>query len=159
MFSPSKLLLSALSLSVFLLTGCGGSKDAKDTAARGVVTGKLSDGKSAFAFDESKLKMPKGTTGLPPGVNSAVEIIFHPTDKGEPIPAEVDSKAGTFVVKGKDGKGIPAGRYKISVTARFTMTPDDPDYFGGKFTPEKTQILRDVKPGEEVIIDVSKPTG
>jgi hypothetical protein len=34
-----------------------------------------------------------------------------------------------------------------------------PDYFKGKFAPGKTKILRDIKPGEEVVIDIAKERG
>ena len=58
-------------------------------------------------------------------------------------------------MKGPDGKGIKPGKYKISLTG----SPGQPDPFGGKFTPDKTKIVRDVAAGAEIVIDVSKPEG
>jgi hypothetical protein len=139
--------------------GCGqAGKDAKD-GERTVVRGKLVDNGKPFALDASKVPLPKGTHALPPGVTGALEVVFISTDTKEPYQATANADAGTFEVTGTDGKGIKSGRYKIAITARLGPSPETPDYFGGKFTPEKTQILRDIKPGDEITIDISKPQG
>ena len=76
-------------------------------------------------------------------------------ESGEQFPAAVNTDTGTFEVSGPDGKGIKPGRYKVAVTAGVGVG----DYFGDKYAPDKTQVVRDVKPGEEVVIDLSKPQG
>jgi hypothetical protein len=139
----------ALALVIGGLTGCGGGADGRVT-----VKGKLLDDGKPFVLDKSKLKLPSGATSLPPGSNPLV-VSFIPVESGETTNANVSADTGTFEANGTDGKGIKPGKYKIAVTA----TVGGADYFGGKFAPDKTQIIRDVKPGEEIIIDVSKPQG
>ncbi|AWM41919.1 hypothetical protein GobsT_69540 [Gemmata obscuriglobus] len=148
-----------LFLAICAASGCGGSQGNRDDSPRGVVNGKLVDNNKPFALDASKVPVPKGARSLPPGVSGALSIVFISSDTKESYTADVNADAGTFQVKGIDGKGIKAGRYRIAVTGRMGISPDTPDYFGGKFTPEKTQILRDVKAGDEVVIDVAKPQG
>jgi len=141
---------------VFLL-GCGGGKEADLV----VVKGRLVDKGQPFALDANKVPLPKGAHGTPPGTSgsSALQVIFISGDTKEQFPASTNADAGTFEVLGYEGKGIKPGRYKIAVVGRIGISPDTPDYFKGLFTPEKTQILRDVKAGEEVVIDISKPQG
>jgi hypothetical protein len=67
----------------------------------------------------------------------------------------VDQSNGTFTVPGPEGKGIKPGQYKIAITA----TVGGPDYFGDKFSEEKTPIVREVKAGEDIVIDLAKPNG
>ncbi|MBN9118435.1 MAG: hypothetical protein J0I06_04605 [Planctomycetes bacterium] len=134
-----------LALLVASLAGCTPAAD-----GRAVVRGKLLDNGKPFALDTTKLKLPPGATGLPPG-SRPLSLTFL-AEGGEQFPANV-TDAGTFEVVGPDGKGIKPGRYKVAITAG----AGGPDYFGGKFAPDKTQIVREVKPGEEVVIDVAKP--
>lgn len=133
---------------VFLTAGCGDKAD-----GRTVIRGKLVEGDKPFVLDVSKLKLPGGATGLPPG-SRPLTVAFVPAEGGDQQFAVVNLEAGTFEVVG-DGKGIKPGRYKIAVTA----TVGGQDYFGGKFAADKTQIVREVKAGEEVVIDVTKPQG
>jgi hypothetical protein len=135
---------------VAAIAGCGGSDGAVP------VSGKLVDGGKAFAIDQSKVKLPPGATSLPPGSN-LVTVVFTPVDGGESHSAVLNLTDGTFTVPGKDGKGLKPGRYKVAVTGG--AGGGAADYFGGKFTPDKTQIVKDEQPGQEVVIDVSKPTG
>ncbi len=138
--------------------GCGG-KDDKEAAGKTVVTGKLVDNGKPFGLDASRVPLPKGAHSLPPGLTSLLKVTFIATESKEIYEADVNPEAGTFEVKGTDGKGIKPGRYRIAVTGRVGISPDTPDFFKGKFAPEKTQILRDVKPGDEIVIDVSKVQG
>jgi hypothetical protein len=140
---------AVLPLAFALLTGCGGG----GSDARTVVHGKLVEGAKPFALDKSKLKLPPGATALPPG-SQPLSVVFV-SESGEQFPATVNADTGTFEVTGPDGKGIKPGRYKVAVTAGVGVG----DYFGDKYAPDKTQVVRDVKPGEEVVIDLSKPQG
>ncbi len=158
-WATARTFLLLLLVAGFGATGCGKGGSGKDTAERAVITGKLVENNRPFALDATKVPLPKGAHSLPPGVSGALSIIFISSETKEPYTAEVDANAGTFQVKGPDGKGIKAGRYRIAVTGRMGMSPETPDYFGGKFTPEKTQILRDVKGGDDVVIDIAKPQG
>ncbi len=138
--------------------GCGG-KDKKDDAEKTIVTGKLVDAGKPVALDASRIPLPKGAHAMPPGVKGSVQVFFISSDTKESIEAEVNADAGTFQVKGQDGKGIKPGRYRIAIVARMGMAPDTPDFFKGRFTPDKTKVLRDVKPGDDLTIDVSKDEG
>jgi hypothetical protein len=114
-----------------------------------------------FFLDQSKVPLPKGATGVPPGVegSSVLQVTFIDAQTGESFDAKTYPEAGTFEVTGADGKGIKPGRYRIAVTARYGFGEDTPDYFRGRFTPEKTQIVRDIHAGEDVVIDIAKPNG
>jgi len=126
--------------------GCGGSEKSNKVSLKG----KLVDGGKDFVLDKSKLKLPAGATGLPPGAR-LISISFIPVDGGETAPATVDDATGAFTVN------LAPGTYKVTIGAGAGM--NSPDYFGGKFSPEKSQIKREIKAGEDIVIDVSKPQG
>lgn len=88
-----------------------------------------------------------------------LQVTFISSESKEQFTANTNPEAGTFTVSGVDGKGIKPGRYKIAINARVGFSPSDPDLFDNKFSAEKTQILRDVKAGEDVVIDIDKPQG
>ena len=139
---------SAIAFLAVLVAGCGGTDD------RVKVQGKLLDNGKAFSLDASKLKLPPGATGLPPGTKP-IQIIFVPAEGGDTSSAIVSETDWTFTVSGPDGKGIKPGKYKIAVTGG--AGGGSPDYFGGKFSLDRTPIVRDVKAGEAIEIDVAKP--
>ena len=130
-----------------LLVGCGSD-------GRTVVKGKLVEKDKPFTIDLSNAKAGPGGKGVPPGTRPLV-MAFHPAEGGDQIGADVDAATGTFEVRGGDGRGLKPGRYKISLGG----PPGAADPFNGKFSREKTQIVRDVNLGEEIVIDVSKPQG
>jgi len=131
-----------------LVAGCGGPD------GRTVVRGKLVDNGKPFTIDPANAKAGAGGKGVPPGTRP-IAMAFHPDGGGDPLGANVDAESGTFEAKGPDGKGLKPGKYKISLTG----SPGQPDPFAGKFTPDKSKIVRDVAPGVEIVIDVSKPEG
>jgi hypothetical protein len=118
------------------------------------VRGKLVDGGKPFVLDTAKIKLPPGALGVPPGTRP-IAVVFV-SESGEQFPGDV-SNDGTFLVPGPERKGLKPGKYKIAVTASFGG--GGADYFGDKFSIEKTQISRDLKTDEEIVIDVSKPQG
>lgn len=84
---------------VLTLAGCSGEKHFS-------VKGKLEENKVAV----------KKLDGLPPGT-PAIRVCFYPVSEneiGEPQYAVIDDD-GNFDVPGPRGKGIPAGKYRISV--------------------------------------------
>lgn len=135
----------------FALVGCGPKAEPK-----ALVRGRLLENGQPFTADPARLKLPKGTS-LPPGVQP-LQIMFIPIEAGETYIATVtDPSAGKFELTGSDGKGVKPGKYKVSV--QINTGPGTPDALGGKFSPEKTTITREVKEGEELVIDLAKPTG
>ncbi|MCU0703237.1 MAG: hypothetical protein MUF18_04520 [Fimbriiglobus sp.] len=137
-------------LLVAALAGCGPA----DPTPKAVVRGRLLDNGQPFSADALKARLPKGVS-LPPGAQP-LQVIFLPIDRGETYFATItDPAAGTFELAGSDGKGVRLGRYKVSV--QVNTGPGTPDALGGKFSPEKTAITRELKDGEEVVIDLAKP--
>jgi hypothetical protein len=145
-------------------TGCGG-KSGDDGAAAGrvIVRGSLVENGKPFLLDESRVPSPPGAIpgAKPPGItsSSSLHIVFISAEGKERYDAKTNAEAGTFEVSGPEGTGIKPGRYKISVVGSQTAGTGGPDYFKGRFTPEKTKIVRDVKPGDDVVIDIAKDQG
>jgi len=138
-----------------LVLGVIGCSSATPDAGRVAIKGKLVDKGQPFVFDPSKVALPKGGTAAPPGTSSesALQVSFISTETKESFPATVNAAAGTFEVS------LKPGRYKVVVTTKVGFAPDAPDFFKGSYSAEKSQVIRDVKEGEEVVIDVSKPQG
>src|SRR5262245_55895221 len=62
---------------------------------------------------------------------------------------------GSYTITGSDGKGVPPGSYKGAVLA---VAPyHTKDLLGGKFNDQRTTLSREIKAGQEVVIDVDKP--
>jgi hypothetical protein len=158
MLSHFQLTTKILILAAFLsLSGCKSSSEGEVVP----VKGKLLENGKPFKLDESKVQLPKGATAAPPG-SEGLRIVFISIEDKEQYFAKYNAETSTFEVSGSSGRGIRAGRYKISITANYAPNSRDAnsgDYFNGQFTREKTQIIREVKPGEEIIIDVAKPNG
>jgi len=158
MTSLIRLIARTLIVLPFLpLIGCGNSEEVTTI----IVKGRLTENGRPFILDQAKIPIPKGATAAPPGGESGiVRIAFIPTERTEQFPAKYVAESGTFEVSGTHGKGIKPGRYKIVITAGHTPGGKvSGDYFGGKFSREQTQIIREVKAGEEIAIDVAKPQG
>jgi hypothetical protein len=67
---------------------------------------------------------------------------------------------GDYEVLGKDGDGIPPGKYRISVLLPTAFT--NVDKLKGAFGPDNSKIVREVarEPKEQAIdIDLAKPEG
>jgi len=72
----------------------------------------------------------------------------------------VNSKPyGTFEVVGKEGKGIPAGKYRFSVQAIDPYTTTGKDMFNGRFYGDKSPFVEDIKGNQEIILDIGKHDG
>lgn len=120
-----------LSSSVVALSGCGGGKvKASGKVVQNGQPIQMSDkGVMQLAFIEEKDTegaRPHGTTWKPDG---------------------------TFVITGVEGKGVPPGKYRVSLSI-IDPYPGE-DKFGGKFQGPKSPLVVDVGKGE-VIVDVGK---
>lgn len=154
-----RFLFLVLALPAFACFGCGSSSDSGENI---IVKGKLTDNGKPFALDPSKLSLPKGASAAPPGAESSVvRIVFLPANGKDQYPATFNAETGTFEVLGPNKQGIKPGSYKVAITANISPVAkgDQGDYFGGKFSPSHTPIVREVKPGQEIDIDLSKPKG
>jgi hypothetical protein len=137
-------LLSCCGLSfALLLVGCGAPPD--DSIP---VRGKLTNNGQPLAVQGRDL-------GL-----GYVELHFYRmNDDGsvdkDPADAAVE-ESGEFTVRGRDGRGLPPGKYKITVR-QLDPAPDN-DKLGGRFNLENTPLVREVT-DEEILIDLSRPEG
>lgn len=85
-------------------------------------------------------------------------VSFHPVmEGGGDAPLyymAVTKEDGTFTVPGDEGKGIPAGKYKVAVT--LTQGLLNPDKLNRKFNPDNTLIVREVSlENPDVTIDIA----
>src|SRR5262249_32488582 len=122
-------LVSGLFLVAFLLAGCGPAKP--------------------VAYPISGQLLEKGQPpvvsqqGLPPG-DPGVHMTFHLMNEGQQVDAYdavVNPTDGTYTVPGIDGRGVPPGKYRISVHFGAVGRPDR---LREVFSPEKTKIEREI---------------
>ena len=152
-----RLLTPALSLSVVVLCGCGGSPD------KGIdIVGKLVKDGTPVAVELTPAK------AAPPGESTRIRVVLYPvkseTDaivdgSGEVIAigaeqATVENNA-TFRIA--TGPGVKGGKFRVVVTHVDPSTGID--VLKGQFNEVNSKITRDVTPGKEVVIDLGKPTG
>ena len=154
---PHWLLLASATL---LLSGCGGGNNVK-------VTGKLLKGGARYTPPEGhRLTITFLALEAQDEAGKAV--------KDEPFLATLDPAGESFWVPGREGYGVPPGKYRVAVTQRMTREafeatkPKAPagkppitretDFLDGKFSVEKSPIVREIKGSTDLVIDLDKPT-
>lgn len=105
---------------------------------------------------ENGLPIKIDTSKLPPG-DPGLQVTFIKiggVDAGTEYQAVVtDSATGSFELVGIDGKGIPPGKYRVAIT----LAPfGSEDLLKGKYSRDKSKIEIEVKPGEDVVIDIAQ---
>jgi hypothetical protein len=111
------------------LVGCGGSK--------GKITGKITKGGQPIKVsDQGKVML----------------ILIPDPATGNTYPCHVQPD-GTFDCSGNDGKGIPTGKYKVTVEVPDPY-PAGPDQLGGKYKEATTTKTVEVKPGANIEINL-----
>jgi hypothetical protein len=137
--------ISTLCLVFVLLSGCS----SKTTVAEGRTKprGRILENGLPIKVDTSKL--PPGDPGL-----QVTFIKIGGVDAGTEYEATItDSATGSFELIGTDGKGIPPGEYRIAIV----LAPHgSDDLLKGRFSREKSKIHIEVKPNEDVVIDIAK---
>jgi hypothetical protein len=128
------------------LPGCSSAPQEKATAVRGRLT-------SAGA--------PLQVAGKEAGVGR-IEINFHALSADGTASESFESASpddqGNYSLRGRDGRGIKPGKYRIAIR-QWDPYPDN-DKLGGKFSLENSKIVREVGETDTTIdIDVSKPEG
>jgi hypothetical protein len=94
-----------------------------------------------------------------PGEGEVIQILFVPIlADGKPPPdyyaAVVDQASGTFQPFGKFGKGMPAGKYRLSIE----LMKNRKDKFGGLYDAEKSPFIYEVNASTtEIIVDFDNP--
>jgi hypothetical protein len=106
---------------------------------------------------KTKGRVVKGGRPFQLGEREGLRISFQPL---EPRGSGYDSyaaefhKDGTFEVKGKDGRGLPPGKYRVTLQ----HMKDKEDLFGGRFTGENSPFTCEVKKAsDEVVVDLDRP--
>ncbi len=155
------LILSLTGLS--LMGGCGGSSNAV------WVEGKLLKGGQPYRAPEGQVV----------SVTFVGMEIQDPSGKlstsPEPFDADYDDATAEFRVPGREGRGIPPGKYRVAVTqkmlreafeaAKPKAKPGQPpitretDFLEDKFGPKTSPIIQEVRVSSEVVIDLDKPAG
>jgi hypothetical protein len=107
---------------------------------------------------KAKGRVVKGGEPFRPGEGEALRIILAPFDAPtgttyDSYAAEFNPEDGTFLVKGKDGKGLPPGKYRIGVE----LIKKKEDQFKGRFTGKSSPFTCEVtSAGSEVIVDLGQ---
>ena len=91
------------------------------------------------------------------GEHLQVRFVPIPADGKPPSDyyfAETDQAAATFRPLGKDGGGMPPGKYRVAVE----VTKNKKDQLGGRFDAEKSPFVFDVDANtSEIVIDLDAP--
>jgi hypothetical protein len=147
---------------VGLLSGCGGKPLVK---VHGKVTMKGEPLQAGQRKSGSAPAMMMGNGELVKVEQmESLSVVFYPLTPA----GETDKKAefywagvdpdGSYKVLGKEGGGLPPGKYRISVSLPTAFT--NVDELRGAFGPDNSKIIRDI-PGEpreqEINIDLGNP--
>jgi hypothetical protein len=86
-----------------------------------------------------------------------LRIVFFPPEAPgttyESYAAVFDNDDGSFKVTGRDGKGLPPGKYRIAIE----HLKKKQDLFKGAFSGKRTPIVREITGSDEIIIDLDHP--
>ncbi len=107
----------------------------------------------------TKGRVTKGGDNFVPPEGQYLQIVLTPIpDDGTPPQtqyfAAVDQESGTFTAAGAQLKGVPPGRYRVSVE----LMKSRKDEFGGRFDADRSPFIFEIDEGtEEIVIDVDTP--
>jgi hypothetical protein len=119
-------------------------------------------------------KVVKGEAPYTPPDGQSIGVTFYALDAGkEPYSAEFNPADATFRVPGRDGRGIPPGKYRVAVNRSpkrgtqppaaakgksRTVKPDrDLDYLKGEFGSENSPIVRELMSSCDLTINLDSP--
>jgi hypothetical protein len=104
-------------------------------------------------------RLLKGGQPFVPSEGELIEITFVPIPPDGKPPADyyyadVDQTAGTFKPAGKNGKGMPPGKYRVAAE----LMKKKKDQLRGKFDAEKSPFVFEVdSKTSEIVIDLDNP--
>ncbi len=107
----------------------------------------------------TKGRLVKNGQPLMPKDHESVRVTFVPILGGGQLPkdhyfAEFNRADATFIVDGKDKKGMPPGKYRIAVEYRKGKS----DMFNGQFDEDRSPYVFDVTSStREIVIDLDHP--
>jgi hypothetical protein len=103
-------------------------------------------------------RLVKGGQPFVTAEGEGLRIFFAPLNAPEgkqydSYAAEYRREGGTFVVKGKDGKGLPPGKYRVSLQ----LMKNREDRFQGKLMGPKSPLTCEVTDGgKDLVIDLDQ---
>lgn len=123
--------------------------------AVGLLVGLVASGCSGGRI-KAKGRVIKGGESYHPAEGESLLIYFAPVDSpdsshADSYAAQFDPTDGTFKVVGKDGKGLPRGKYCVGIQ----LMKKKEDLLGGQLTTSKSPLVFDVT-GNDVVIDLDK---
>jgi hypothetical protein len=111
------------------------------------------------SFIKAKGRVVKGGEPFHLGEGEALRIILAPLDAPEDshhydsYAAEFHPDDGTFLVKGKDGNGLPPGKYRVGLE----LLKKKEDQFQGRFMGRKSPLTCEVTTAaNELVVDLDQ---
>jgi hypothetical protein len=112
-------------------------------------------------FVKAKGRVLKNGEPFRPGEGEALRIILAPMDPPagntyDSYAAEFHPEDSTFQVKGKDGSGLPPGKYRVSVE----LLKHKEDLFKGALNGRRSPLTCDVtSASSELVVDLDQAKG
>jgi ABC-type glycerol-3-phosphate transport system substrate-binding protein len=107
---------------------------------------------------KAKGRIVKGGEPFKPGEGEGVRIFFVPLDPPEgntydSYAGEFNNENGTFQIKGKDGNGLPPGKYRITMQ----LMKNKEDLFNGALMGPRSPFKCEIKSAaDEVVVDLDQ---
>jgi hypothetical protein len=107
---------------------------------------------------KAKGRVVKDGAPFQPGEGEAVRIFFVPLDPPQgttydSYAGEFNNQDGTFQIKGKDGSGLPPGKYRITMQ----LMKNKEDLFNGGLMGPRSPFTCEVKSSsDEVVVDLDQ---
>ena len=158
------MVLTLLAAPMLTSIGCGGSGNAVR------VTGKLVKGGAAYVPPNGQY-VDLTFVGLETRDETGKIVKNH-----EPYQADLDEAGGRFTVPGRDGRGIPPGKYRVAVVQKMTRETFDAsnpkgrrtvggrvavdretDLLADRFGLTTSPIVREVGSSTDLTIDLDNP--
>jgi hypothetical protein len=118
----------------------------------------LATGCGSSTHIQAKGRIIKGGQAYRTNSGEGLRIIFAPLEvprdgRYDSYAAVYEPSDGTFRVKGKDGEGLPPGKYRVSLE----LMKNREDMFGGKLVGKKSPFTVTVtRGGDDLVIDLDK---
>lgn len=121
-----------------------------------MIIGMLAMGCGDSSHIKAKGRIMKGGQPFLAPEGSGFRVFFVPLDAPEgnhfdSFAAEYNPENGSFLVQGKDGKGLPRGKYRVDLQ----LMKSKEDLLGGKLLGKKSPYVLEVKgSSDDLVIDL-----
>jgi hypothetical protein len=110
-----------------------------------------------------KGKVVNNNKPLDLGPQAGVTLVFIPVvEEEKPVVATYPTHLnpdGTFELTGKQGEGIPPGKYQIAVQIMTPKPTAEVKEWNKTFEQGNSPLFREITSEEPLVIDLAKPTG